>query len=106
MAELGRICLPLALIVCVYGIGVSLYGARTGRLEFSDSGRRAVYALALIPLTPSIKDLRNAKSPTATVIMSSDGVVLSELKRVNREWVPLEKVAPVVVDAPLSVGSV
>ncbi|HTA06043.1 MAG TPA: cytochrome c-type biogenesis CcmF C-terminal domain-containing protein [Solirubrobacteraceae bacterium] len=48
MAELGRICLPLALIVCVYGIGVSLYGARTGRVEFSDSGRRAVYALALI----------------------------------------------------------
>ena len=48
MAELGRICLPLALIVCVYGIGVSLYGARTGRLEFSDSGRRAVYALAIV----------------------------------------------------------
>jgi len=46
--DLGRICLLLALIVCVYGIGVSLYGARTGRLEFSDSGRRAVYALALV----------------------------------------------------------
>jgi cytochrome c-type biogenesis protein CcmF len=48
VAELGRICLLLALIVCVYGIGVSLYGARTGRLEFSDSGRRAVYALAIV----------------------------------------------------------
>ena len=48
MADLGRICLLLALIVCVYGIGVSLYGARTGRLEFSDSGRRAVYALAIV----------------------------------------------------------
>ncbi|HEX3910261.1 MAG TPA: cytochrome c-type biogenesis CcmF C-terminal domain-containing protein [Solirubrobacteraceae bacterium] len=48
MADLGRICLLLALIVCVYGIGVSLYGARTGRIEFSDSGRRAVYALAIV----------------------------------------------------------
>jgi cytochrome c-type biogenesis protein CcmF len=48
VAALGRICLLLALAVCVYGIGASIYGARTGRLEFSDSGRRAVYALALI----------------------------------------------------------
>ncbi|HEY1450294.1 MAG TPA: cytochrome c-type biogenesis CcmF C-terminal domain-containing protein [Solirubrobacteraceae bacterium] len=48
MADLGRICLPLALLVCVYGIGASIYGARTGRIEFSDSGRRSVYALAII----------------------------------------------------------
>ena len=48
MADLGRICLLLALLVCVYGIGASLYGARSGRMEFSDSGRRAVYALAII----------------------------------------------------------
>jgi cytochrome c-type biogenesis protein CcmF len=48
VADLGRICLLLALVVCVYGIGASLYGARSGRLEFSDSGRRAVYALAII----------------------------------------------------------
>jgi cytochrome c-type biogenesis protein CcmF len=46
MATLGRICLLLALVVCVYGIAASIYGVRTGRLEFSDSGRRAVYALA------------------------------------------------------------
>src|SRR6185295_7305739 len=30
---------------------------------------------------------------------SNDGVVLAELKRVNREWVPLERIAPSVVDA-------
>src|SRR5689334_11961089 len=36
----------LALAVCVYGIGASLYGARTGRREWVASGRRAVYALA------------------------------------------------------------
>jgi len=46
MAALGRICLLLALAVCVYGIGASIYGARQSRAEFSISGRRAVYALA------------------------------------------------------------
>jgi cytochrome c-type biogenesis protein CcmF len=46
MAGLGRACLLLALAVCAYGIGASLYGVRSGRAEFSASGRRAVYALA------------------------------------------------------------
>jgi cytochrome c-type biogenesis protein CcmF len=46
MAPLGFTCLLLALAICVYGIGASLYGVRTGRVEFSESGRRAVYALA------------------------------------------------------------
>src|SRR4030081_2693645 len=46
MAGLGRACLLLALAVCAYGIGASLYGARAGRTEFSASGRRSVYALA------------------------------------------------------------
>ncbi len=46
MADLGRACLLLALAVCAYGIGASLYGVRSGRLEFADSGRRSVYALA------------------------------------------------------------
>jgi cytochrome c-type biogenesis protein CcmF len=48
MAGLGRACLLLALAVCAYGIGASLYGVRSGRVEFSASGRRAVYALALV----------------------------------------------------------
>jgi cytochrome c-type biogenesis protein CcmF len=46
MAGLGFACLLLALAVCVYGIGASLYGVRSGRVEFSVSGRRSVYALA------------------------------------------------------------
>jgi len=46
MAGLGFACLLLALAVCAYGIGASLYGVRSGRVEFSESGRRAVYALA------------------------------------------------------------
>jgi len=46
MAGLGFACLLLALAVCAYGIGASLYGVRSGRVEFSISGRRSVYALA------------------------------------------------------------
>jgi cytochrome c-type biogenesis protein CcmF len=48
MASLGRVCLLLALAVCAYGACASIYGARSGRLEFAVSGRRAVYALAAI----------------------------------------------------------
>src|ERR1700757_3378787 len=46
MALLGHACLVLALGGCAYGIAVSIYGARSGRAEFSLAGRRAVYALA------------------------------------------------------------
>jgi cytochrome c-type biogenesis protein CcmF len=42
----GKACLIIALGVCLYGIGASLYGARTGRRDWVASGRRAVYALA------------------------------------------------------------
>src|SRR5262249_54531858 len=46
MALVGRALLILGLMVCVYGIGASTYGAVTGRREWVISGRRAVYALA------------------------------------------------------------
>jgi len=48
VAELGRISLLLALLVCAYGIFASIYGVRSGRVELSESGRRAVYALAIV----------------------------------------------------------
>ncbi len=46
MAPVGRTLLILGLIVAGYGIVASLYGVRSGRREWVDSGRRAVYALA------------------------------------------------------------
>jgi cytochrome c-type biogenesis protein CcmF len=46
MALIGRALLILALVVAVYGIGASIYGARTRRREWVDSGRRSMYALA------------------------------------------------------------
>jgi cytochrome c-type biogenesis protein CcmF len=48
MALLGHVCLVLALIVCAYGIVVSIHGARSGRAEFSLAGRRSVYTLAAL----------------------------------------------------------
>ena len=58
-----------------------------------------VFLLALIPFTPGISDLRKAKSEVPAVVMSSDGVVLAEYRRVNRQWVRLRNVSPHVVDA-------
>ena len=46
MATVGRALLILGLVVSVYGIAASLYGARTGRRVWVDSGRRSMYAIA------------------------------------------------------------
>src|SRR5436190_17922386 len=46
MALLGRALLILGLLLAVYGVGASLYGAVSGRRAWVLSGRRAVYALA------------------------------------------------------------
>ncbi len=61
-----------------------------------------LYVLVLIPFTPGIGDLRKAKSATPSVVMSNDGVVLAEFKRINRQWVTLDKIAPSVIDALLA----
>jgi cytochrome c-type biogenesis protein CcmF len=48
VADLGRGLTFLALAVAIYGAGAALYGARTHRRDWMDSGRRAVYALAVL----------------------------------------------------------
>ncbi len=58
-----------------------------------------LYALALLPFTPSVGDLRKAKSESPSVLLASDGTVLAEYKRINRQWVSLDKIAPNVVNA-------
>ncbi|HWE59540.1 MAG TPA: cytochrome c-type biogenesis CcmF C-terminal domain-containing protein [Solirubrobacteraceae bacterium] len=50
MAQLGRGILLLDLGVCLYGIAASIYGARSNRRDWVDSGRRAVYALAALSI--------------------------------------------------------
>ncbi len=62
-------------------------------------GLALLYVLAMLPFTPSTADLRKAKSEVPSVVMSVDGVVLADFKRLNRQWVPLSKIAPSAVQA-------
>ena len=58
-----------------------------------------VYTLLLIPFTPAISDIRKAKSEQPAQVLSADGKLLAQYKWVHREWVPLARIAPAVVDA-------
>jgi penicillin-binding protein 1A len=58
-----------------------------------------LYAVALIPFTPSIADLSKAKVEQPSVLISVDGQRLATYKRFNREWVPLDRISPHVVNA-------
>src|SRR4051812_8969993 len=48
MATVGRACLILAFATCIYGIVASIYGARARRPDWAESGRRSVYAVAVL----------------------------------------------------------
>ena len=58
-----------------------------------------LYLLALIPFTPGISNIRKAKLEQPAQIRSADGKALAEFKWANRAWVPLDEVAPSVVEA-------
>jgi penicillin-binding protein 1A len=58
-----------------------------------------LYALVLIPFTPSIADLRKAKIERPSTLISVDGQRLAIFKRFNREWVALGRISPHVVNA-------
>ena len=58
-----------------------------------------LYGLLMLALSPGISDIRKAKSEVPSTVVAADGVVLAEFKRLNRQWVPLAKVAPSVVQA-------
>ncbi|MEO7546989.1 MAG: transglycosylase domain-containing protein, partial [Ramlibacter sp.] len=58
-----------------------------------------LYVLAVLPFTPSIADLRGAKSEVPAQVVAADGVVLAEFRRLNRRWVPLAQISPSVVQA-------
>jgi len=58
-----------------------------------------LYVLVLIPFTPGIGDLRKAKAEAPSVLLAQDGTVLAEYRRINRQWVTLDEIAPSVVDA-------
>ncbi|MBK4738034.1 transglycosylase domain-containing protein [Noviherbaspirillum sp. DKR-6] len=59
----------------------------------------AIWTLIQIPLTPGIADLKKAKREHPSVLVSVDGQTLASYKRFHREWVPLERISPDVVNA-------
>ncbi len=60
------------------------------------------YVLVIIPLTPSIDNIKKSKAEQPTVILSADGKELAVFKRANREWVKLADVSPNVLAALLA----
>ncbi|WGG53270.1 penicillin-binding protein 1A [Rugamonas sp. DEMB1] len=58
-----------------------------------------VYVLLLIPLTPGIRDLKQARAARATAIVSADGKELASFDQGLQERVPLDKISPHVIAA-------
>jgi penicillin-binding protein 1A len=61
-----------------------------------------LYAVVLIPFTPSIADLRKAKVDQPSVLISADGRRLATFKPMNREWVALNRISSHVINALLA----
>lgn len=58
-----------------------------------------IFFIYLYQGLPSIKELENPKTATASLILSRDGVVLDKYFTENRTYVPIEEISPHVVDA-------
>ena len=58
-----------------------------------------LYTVVLIPVTPSISDIRKAASEQPAQILSADGRKITEFKQSNRQWVALKEISPHVVKA-------
>ena len=58
-----------------------------------------LYVLILIPLTPSITDLKQARAAKATTVVSSDGKLLASLDQGLQDRVKLAQIAPHVITA-------
>ena len=58
-----------------------------------------LYVLVLIPFTPSVSDIRKASVDQPSLLISADGRQLAAYKRMNREWVLLNRVSPHVINA-------
>jgi penicillin-binding protein 1A len=76
---------------------LALQGA--GMLALLGTVLLVLYVLCLIPLTPSVDNVLKARNERPSVLLAADGSVLTTFRRTNREWLPLERVPPHVVDA-------
>lgn len=61
-----------------------------------------LYVLVLIPLTPSISDLKQARAAQATVLLSADGKQLASFEQGQQQRIKLKQVSPYVLQALIS----
>jgi penicillin-binding protein 1A len=59
----------------------------------------AVAVLCLIPFTPSVDRVLQARDERPSVLLAADGSVLATFRRTHREWLPLDRIPAHVVDA-------
>src|SRR5918992_2112851 len=83
------------------GVRLRVYSAFKGLAALAALGliMLCVYALVLIPFTPSIADLQKAKIDQPSMLISSDGKRIATYKPMNREWIRLNRVSPHVINA-------
>jgi penicillin-binding protein 1A len=58
-----------------------------------------LYTLILIPLTPGIADLRQARAARATVMLSADGKELASFEQGAQERIRIAQISPHVIEA-------
>jgi cytochrome c-type biogenesis protein CcmF len=88
MAFAGHIVMVVALVVCLYGIGAALYGARRGRRDWVDSGRRSIYCLAVVlTLAMVILEVAFVRNDFAyTAVANTSSTTTPLLYRVAAMW--------------------
>jgi penicillin-binding protein 1A len=59
----------------------------------------AAYVLRLVPQTPDIGDLLQVQKEQPSIVLAADGTELTVFRRMQREWVTLDQVAPSAIDA-------
>lgn len=57
------------------------------------------YALLLIPFTPAVDNVLQARHERPSVLLAADGSVIATFRRANREWIALDHIPAHVVDA-------
>jgi penicillin-binding protein 1A len=59
----------------------------------------ALYALALVPFTPAVDRMLQARNDRPSVLLAADGSLLATYRRGHREWIALDRVPKHVVEA-------
>ena len=59
----------------------------------------AAYVWRLVPQTPDIGDLLQVQKEQPSLVLAADGTELTVFRRMQREWVTLDQVAPSAIDA-------